>query len=80
VDEERLYFAFRQPGQAWQKLPQTFDASILSDEAQTPGSANFTGAFVGMACQDMAGTGAPADFDWFCYRERNFLADPFASA
>ena len=45
-----------------------------------PGTPNFTGAFVGMACQDMAGTAAPADFDWFCYRERDFLADPFATA
>lgn len=77
VDEERLWFAFRQPGQHWQKLPQTFDASILSDEAQMPGTPNFTGAFVGMACQDMSGAGRPADFDWFCYRERSFLVDPF---
>jgi len=78
VDEERLYFAYRAPAGPWQRLPQTFDASILSDEAQMPGSPNFTGAFVGMACQDMAGTAAPADFDWFSYRERGFLADPFA--
>jgi xylan 1,4-beta-xylosidase len=34
---------------------------------------NFTGAFVGMACQDLAGTLAPADFDFFAYRERSFL-------
>ena len=80
VDDERLYFAWRQPGQDWQKLSHVFDASILSDEAQMPGTANFTGAFVGVACQDMSGTGAPADFDWFCYRERSFLADPFATA
>ena len=53
------YFAYRLAGSAWQRLPQTFDASILSDEAQMPGSPNFTGAFVGMACQDMAGTAAP---------------------
>jgi xylan 1,4-beta-xylosidase len=78
VDEERLYFAYRLAGSTWQKLPQSFDASILSDEAQQPGSPNFTGAFVGMACQDMAGTGRHADFDWFSYRERDFLADPFA--
>jgi len=32
-----------------------------------------------MACQDMAGSGQHADFDWFSYRERSFLADPFAS-
>jgi xylan 1,4-beta-xylosidase len=80
VDEERLWFAYRLAGGPWQRLPQTFDASILSDEAQMPGTANFTGAFVGMACQDMAGTAAAADFDWFFYRERGFLPDPFAIA
>ncbi|HMH65138.1 MAG TPA: glycoside hydrolase family 43 protein, partial [Rhizomicrobium sp.] len=80
VDEERLYFAWASGQAAWQRLPQTFDASILSDEAQLPGTANFTGAFVGMACQDMAGTAAPADFDWFSYSERAFVADPFAVA
>ena len=41
---------------------RSFDASILSDEAQTPGTPNFTGAFVGMACQDMAGTGRARRF------------------
>ena len=80
VDDERLLFAYHPAGGPWQHLPQTFDASILSDEAQMPGSPNFTGAFVGMACQDMAGTAAPADFDWFSYRERGFLPDPFAIA
>ena len=29
-----------------------------------------------MACQDLAGTARPADFDWFVYREREFVADP----
>ncbi|MFO1246703.1 MAG: glycoside hydrolase family 43 protein [Alphaproteobacteria bacterium] len=69
VDEEWLTFAYRIGQGEWQKLPEIFDASILSDEAQVPGTANFTGAFVGMACQDMAGTGAHADFDCFLYRE-----------
>lgn len=78
VDEERLWFAWRQGDRPWQRLAQTFDASILSDEAAPPGTANFTGAFVGMAAQDMAGTGAAADFDHFTYRERDFQADPFA--
>ena len=52
-------------------LPQQFDASILSDEATAPGLPNFTGAFVGMACQDLAGTAMPADFDYFEYQERD---------
>ena len=78
VDHERLLFAYRVEGRdtAWQWLPQQFDASILSDEAAAPGSPNFTGAFVGVACQDTSGTALPADFDWFEYRERPFVADP----
>jgi xylan 1,4-beta-xylosidase len=78
VDEERLRFAFRVTGvdRDWRWLPQQFDASILSDEASMPGQPNFTGAFVGMACQDLAGTALPADFDWFEYRERSYRSDP----
>jgi xylan 1,4-beta-xylosidase len=82
VDQERLLFAYRVEGvdPDWRWLPQPFDASILSDEATTPGLANFTGAFVGMACQDLAGTCRPADFDFFDYRERDYLPDPLHSA
>jgi xylan 1,4-beta-xylosidase len=29
-----------------------------------------------MACQDLAGTARPADFDWFEYRERDYRPDP----
>jgi xylan 1,4-beta-xylosidase len=64
-----LRFGFRAPGGEWTWLPQSFDASILSDEATGPGLPNFTGAFVGMACQDMSGMGHPADFAWFSYEE-----------
>ena len=73
-----MYFGYRLGAGAWQWLPQQFDASILSDEASAPGLPNFTGAFVGMACQDMAGTARHADFDWFEYRERALVADPRA--
>ena len=75
VDFERLRFAYRL-GDAWQFLPEVFDASILSDEATAPGSPNFTGAFVGVACQDMSGAARPADFDYFEYREREYLRSP----
>jgi xylan 1,4-beta-xylosidase len=75
VDDERLLFAWRVESGSWHWLPQVFDASILSDEATAPGLPNFTGAFVGLACQDLAGTGKPADFDWFEYRERDYVAD-----
>jgi xylan 1,4-beta-xylosidase len=76
IDFERLYFAYRVGDGDWQWIPQQFDASILSDEASAPGAPNFTGAFVGMACQDLAGTARAADFDWFEYRERPFTVDP----
>ena len=79
IDFERLHFGYRVEGvdNDWRWLPQHFDASILSDEATAPGLANFTGAFVGMACQDLAGTSKPADFDFFEYSERPFRVNPF---
>lgn len=76
IDFERLRFAYRLAGGQWTWLPEQFDASILSDEASAPGLPNFTGAFVGMACQDLAGTACPADFDYFEYREREYQMDP----
>ena len=77
VDRERLQFAYRAPGADWRWLPQLFDASILSDEATAPGLPNFTGAFVGMCCQDLAGTAMPADFDYFEYVDRPYQPEPF---
>jgi xylan 1,4-beta-xylosidase len=74
VDFERLRFAYRIDNGEWQWLPEQFDASILSDEATQPGMANFTGAFVGVACQDMSGAAKHADFDYFEYREREYSA------
>ena len=72
VDYERLRFGYRVDDQEWNWLPEQFDASILSDEATAPGLPNFTGAFVGMCCQDLAGTAHPADFDYFEYEERDY--------
>jgi xylan 1,4-beta-xylosidase len=75
VDFDRLRFAFRVEGDAeWTWLPETFDASILSDEATAPGLPNFTGAFVGVACQDGSGGGCPADFAWFDYADQSTAA------
>ena len=70
VDHESLRFGYRSAeARAWTWLAERFDASILSDEATLPGLPNFTGAFVGMACQDMSGAGEPADFSYFEYVE-----------
>jgi xylan 1,4-beta-xylosidase len=60
----------------WDWFPGPLDASILSDEAGPPGNPNFTGSFIGMCCQDMTGSGRPADFDAFFYRERDYSPDP----
>jgi xylan 1,4-beta-xylosidase len=70
IDEERLRFGYRVGTTDWIWLPQIFDASILSDEAGALELPNFTGAFVGMACQDLSGAALPADFAFFEYRER----------
>jgi xylan 1,4-beta-xylosidase len=72
VDFERLIFSYRLRGEEWKLLPQVFDASVVSDEAGPPTLPNFTGSFAGICCQDGAGTGQPADFDWFEYREREY--------
>ncbi len=70
ADHAVLRFAWRAEGaEEWHWLSETVDASLLSDEATLPGLPNFTGTFVGMACQDMAGTGRAADFAWFAYDE-----------
>ena len=71
VDDEIARFAYRPEGASdWRWLPQSFDASILSDEATLPGLPNFTGTFVGMACYDLSGARLPADFAYFHYCER----------
>jgi len=53
-------------GKTWNTIGDTFDASILSDEY---GGLGFTGAFIGIACQDMQGSRAYADFSYFSYQE-----------
>lgn len=68
LDMAELRFSWRAAGDgAWLEGSDILDASILSDEASLPGLPNFTGAFVGVACQDVAGLATPADFAFFRY-------------
>jgi xylan 1,4-beta-xylosidase len=53
----------------WRLIGKVYDASTLSDDA-IKGSWAFTGAFVGIACQDLSGMNKYADFDYFSYVER----------
>lgn len=71
VDGPALHFAWK-PAEAseWHLIDRPCDASIACDEVTLPGMPNFTGAFVGLACQDMAGTALHADFEWFRYSGR----------
>ncbi len=69
VEGAKLEFFWSSDGERWKQVGEALDASILSDEAGKGEGANFTGAFVGMACQDLTGQRAHADFSSFCYRE-----------
>jgi xylan 1,4-beta-xylosidase len=71
---DRFAFRLRVNGE-WQAFGPALDADFLSDEfacQQSNGffhSFGFTGNFIGIACQDLAGTRLHADFDYFEYRE-----------
>ncbi len=68
VDYDELKFYYSKDEKNWTPLGPIMDASTLSDEFCLEG--RFTGAFVGLCCQDMSGRDKNADFDWFEYRER----------
>jgi xylan 1,4-beta-xylosidase len=70
-DHYRFYF--RQGSDAWKAVGPALDTAMLSDEFATrfvngfASSFGFTGNFVGIACQDLAGTRKHADFDYLSY-------------
>ena len=70
VDREKAWFSYSLDGAHYDRLGPVLDATILSDDYfQEKGHCMFTGAFIGIACQDLAGDGCHADFDFFDYRE-----------
>jgi xylan 1,4-beta-xylosidase len=58
-------FFYAKEDLVWQPIPYRIDVSTLSDEYATP--LGFTGAFIGMSCQDMNDSSAYADFHYFKY-------------
>lgn len=70
VDDQALRFSWSTDGTQWCTVPVTLNYSLISDEAGIGEGSSFTGAFVGMCCQDLSGQDCPADFDWFDYEER----------
>ena len=61
-----LRFEYALPGGDWRPIGPTLNGAILSDDYSHLG---FTGAFVGLCCQDISGQRLPADFSSFVYRE-----------
>lgn len=58
----------------WKTIGPELDGSILSDDyvvhTEKGYSPNFTGAFYGLACQDLSGQKIHADFEYFEYQEK----------
>jgi xylan 1,4-beta-xylosidase len=73
IDTLTMQFHWRQDDGAWLRFGQRLAVDALSDEAQCKQidgffySFGFTGCFVGLACQDLSGSGLHADFDHFDY-------------
>lgn len=63
-----LRFYYSRDGREWMPVGGVLDAHILSDE-HCKSWWGFTGAFVGLCCQDLSGRRRHADFDYFEYRE-----------
>jgi xylan 1,4-beta-xylosidase len=62
-----LRFFYGRTREHYEPIGEALDATVLSDEYGR--GHHFTGAMVGMACQDLSGGRLEADFDWFDYRE-----------
>ena len=67
IKELQAYVSYRMVGdQDWIAMPNPLSAELLTDEY---GPYKFTGAMVGMACQDSSGQQASATFKKFTYQE-----------
>jgi xylan 1,4-beta-xylosidase len=67
VRQKTYTFSYSFDNENWNDIPVMFDSYKLSDEYVRLNG--FTGAFVGMHCQDTSGSDIPADFDYFFYKE-----------
>ena len=69
IDHARLQFSASPDGKSWREIGPVLDASKLSDDYG--GALHFTGAMVGLCCQDLKDHALCADFDYFDYRPVN---------
>lgn len=63
IDGAGLRFSASPDGEAWTRVGGVFDASKLSDDYGC--TLHFTGAMLGVACRDVAGQRAYAEFEFF---------------
>jgi len=68
VRKNVYHYSYSFDGQTWTEIPISLESYKLSDDFVT-GGGFFTGAFVGMHCQDTSGAKLHADFDYFRYEE-----------
>ncbi|MEK3731460.1 glycoside hydrolase family 43 protein [Paenibacillus sp. FSL M8-0334] len=70
VQTDLYHYSYSFDGDNWVQLPVSFESYKLSDDYIRSGGF-FTGAFVGMQCQDTSGRSQPADFDYFIYKSHS---------
>lgn len=70
VNYSKLQFFYRLGLTSWLPIGPEYDASTLSDDFAYLRDYAFTGAFVGLCCQDLAYGGHPADFSYFKYEQK----------
>src|SRR5690625_7422236 len=63
-------YSYSFDGDNWHSIDIDLYSYKLSDD-YIRGGGFFTGAFVGMQCQDISGQNIPADFDYFIFKEHN---------
>lgn len=68
VDHADGQFYYSLDGESYKEAGDKIDASKLSDEYNRP--LNFTGPYIGVACQDMTSLSKTADFAYFKYTEK----------
>lgn len=68
VERENAQFWYSLNGFDFEKIGPVLDATVISDDYYRKiSNSRFTGAFIGICCQDIAGRGGYADFDYFRY-------------
>jgi xylan 1,4-beta-xylosidase len=67
---EQAQFSYSLDGRCFTDIGSKLDATVLSDDYYSKiGEYRFTGAFIGICCQDLSGQNKFADFDYLKYKE-----------